>query len=173
MSSDFISFESMLAARESANWTYWIMVATWISLVTSLGTFFLAFLALNSWKQQEKTKVKMNFKKEILNLKNVITAVPRDFRFGVVRFIKIIDTIDDYSKDSEKLRMVLLGENIESSWRKTLDAWVMSESLLKETAVNDIWNELSEYFELFMLDQKSKEDILLVLSKIYHSKFIF
>ncbi|WP_440531012.1 hypothetical protein [Serratia marcescens] len=62
MDADLISYESMLTAQESAKWAFWGMVATWGSLVVSALTLMLAYRALTSWKEQEKLKVKQNFK---------------------------------------------------------------------------------------------------------------
>ncbi|MEX3171643.1 hypothetical protein AB4M04_06065 [Serratia quinivorans] len=61
MDADLISYESMLVARDSANWAFWGMVAAVASAIATITTTIIAGVAaliayktMNSWKAQAR-----------------------------------------------------------------------------------------------------------------------
>ncbi|CAI2449111.1 Uncharacterised protein [Serratia liquefaciens] len=54
MDADLISYESMLAARDSANWAFWGMVAAFCSTGVTLFAAIVAYRAISVWKLQDK-----------------------------------------------------------------------------------------------------------------------
>ncbi|WBM69142.1 hypothetical protein OH773_13200 [Buttiauxella sp. WJP83] len=79
MDADFISFESMLAARSSAEWAYWQM---WISLFSTFATFLAAVVALvtvSSWRKQESLKDKKVFILSVNRFQQTIGLGPHTY----------------------------------------------------------------------------------------------
>jgi hypothetical protein len=54
MDTDLISYESLLAAKDSAEWAFWGMVATFFSAVVTIFAAIIAYRAISVWKMQEK-----------------------------------------------------------------------------------------------------------------------
>lgn len=72
MDNDLISFEAMLAAKESAEWAFWGVVIAAGSLFVTLLTFYVAVRALNSWKSQEIVKERKAFIVSVMKFQNII-----------------------------------------------------------------------------------------------------
>ncbi|HGM5807930.1 TPA: hypothetical protein ACKP33_004220 [Serratia marcescens] len=101
MNADIISFESMLATKQAADWAFWTMIASGVSaLAAALGVIF-AWRTVASWKQQEKAKVKMDFKRSIFNIINIMLSMPDRFNLELAgrgkKALKLSDnsSIDD------------------------------------------------------------------------------
>lgn len=68
MVSDYISYESMVAARETAKWTFWIMWATWFA---GAATFSAVVVSLWLARRREKIDIKCTAGERDLIIKNV------------------------------------------------------------------------------------------------------
>ncbi|WP_129543781.1 hypothetical protein [Serratia sp. 1D1416] len=55
MEANLISYESMLAARESARWAYWSMIGTWLA---GIATFAAVVTSLYIAKMRPKPRIK-------------------------------------------------------------------------------------------------------------------
>lgn len=83
MNSDYIAYESMMAARDAANAAYWSMIATWIygasaligSLAT-LGAVYVAYRTMNTWRHQEEVKDKKKLKAALVMYRNELVHMP-------------------------------------------------------------------------------------------------
>ena len=51
MNADYISYESLVAAREAADWAFWSMIGTWLSALATLFAAIIAVLAIRSWRK--------------------------------------------------------------------------------------------------------------------------
>ncbi|MGL9632054.1 hypothetical protein Q7I59_19745, partial [Escherichia coli] len=72
MDADFISFEAMLAAKDSAQWAYWGM---WIALFSAITTFFamvIGGITIFSWRKQEALKDKKAFVLSVLKFQKTV-----------------------------------------------------------------------------------------------------
>ena len=49
MNPDYISYETLTATRESAEWAFWAMVAAWVSAGATIITLGFAYRALSTW----------------------------------------------------------------------------------------------------------------------------
>ncbi|HEY3982479.1 hypothetical protein [Cedecea sp.] len=76
MDADLISYESMLAARDSANWAYWSMIAAFFSAGATLLAAIIAFLTINSWRHQARAQEVRNFILAVYNFHNVMIRAP-------------------------------------------------------------------------------------------------
>ncbi|MGM0512976.1 MAG: hypothetical protein ACQER3_09860 [Pseudomonadota bacterium] len=76
MDADTISYEAMLAAKESAHWAYVAMWATWFSGLTTLIAAIVALRAMNVWKKQERRSEKKALKTALINYRNLALTLP-------------------------------------------------------------------------------------------------
>lgn len=76
MDAEIISFESMLATQRAADWALWSMLGTWFSGFVTLGAAFVAFKALQTWKQQEKHNEKKSLKAALISYRNLLVMMP-------------------------------------------------------------------------------------------------
>lgn len=79
MDADLIAYESMLAARESAQWAYW---GLWISFSAALATFLATaagVAVLFSWRSQEAFKDKKTFVFSVLKFQQTIGLGPETY----------------------------------------------------------------------------------------------
>lgn len=69
MDADLISYESMIAAKETARWTFWIMWATWFAGVATFGA-----VVLSLWlaRRGEKIDIKCSVGIKDLIVKNAL-----------------------------------------------------------------------------------------------------
>lgn len=77
MDADLIAYESMLAAKESAQWAY---CGLWISFSAALATFLATaagVIVLFSWRRQEALKDKKAFLFSVLKFQQTIGLGPK------------------------------------------------------------------------------------------------
>lgn len=80
MDADFISFEAMLAAKDSAQWAYWGM---WIALFSAITTFFamvIGGITIFSWRKQEALKDKKAFVLSVLKFQKTVGLGPEAYQ---------------------------------------------------------------------------------------------
>lgn len=76
MEANYISYEALVASREAADWALWAMLGTWFSGVVTLVAACVAFLALRTWKQQEKHNERKALKSSLINYRNLLLVMP-------------------------------------------------------------------------------------------------
>lgn len=76
MDADIISYESMLIARDAANWAFWGMVAAFCSAGATLLAAVIAFLTINSWKHQTRAQEVRNFILAVYNFHTSMIRTP-------------------------------------------------------------------------------------------------
>lgn len=76
MDADLISYESMLIARDSANWAYWSMVAAFCSAGATLLAAIIALLTINGWKRQARSQEVKNFIMAVYNFHSSMIYAP-------------------------------------------------------------------------------------------------
>lgn len=54
MNADYISYETLVATREAADWAFWSMIGTWIS---GIATFMAVCVSLHLGLRKPKTKI--------------------------------------------------------------------------------------------------------------------
>lgn len=82
MDADLISFESMLATKNAAEWAYWTMIggfatAAFTLITTCVATYaaIIAFKTLHSWKEQEKQKQLVRLKRAVFSYREKIESI--------------------------------------------------------------------------------------------------
>ncbi|MDQ9128750.1 hypothetical protein RDT67_20230 [Serratia fonticola] len=76
MDADIISYEAMLAAKDSAGWAFWAMCGTWFSGVVTLFAACVALKAMGVWKLQERRSEKKALKTALINYRNLAIVLP-------------------------------------------------------------------------------------------------
>lgn len=161
MDADLISYESMLAARDSADWAFWGMIAAYGSAIMSFLTFVLACFALNAWKQQEKLKVKKDFKESLIRLKHLLLYMPDKIdswklkqgrRFLSQRQISFQMGLSTLEFEQHK-DYALDFQPFEDGVKKCRERWIATENLLSETKVGKLWENTSGACDEYALGQ--------------------
>lgn len=172
MDTDIISYETLLATRDSATWVMWGALATAIAALGSILTFFVAGLALNTWKNQEKTKIRSELKRSLLALDYSIHMMPNAWdRLTAQRANLAIEQKKFlFEVDQETIAAILA---LKKCWHDALSAWVMCEGQLKKTSLTKLWNELSNIYIDFIQGKADKKTILEKLAEMHSVNFIF
>ncbi|MBA5202204.1 hypothetical protein H2Y57_00610 [Pectobacterium aroidearum] len=172
MDVDIISYETLLATRDSANWVMWGAIATGVTAVSSVFTLFYAIAALNTWKKQEKTKIKSEFKRSLLALEYAIHMMPNNWDTSMVQEMHIemaarTHTLQNYEE------IVVAQSDLKKCWHDATSAWVMCEGLLKKTNLTRLWEELSNIYIKYLSGRINKKVILDKLAEMHSIEFIF
>ncbi|MDQ8572779.1 hypothetical protein [Klebsiella aerogenes] len=62
MSPDYISYETLVAAREAADWACWSMAGTWVSALATLFAAIIAAVAIRGWRKHEEANELKEFR---------------------------------------------------------------------------------------------------------------
>lgn len=170
MDADIISYETLLATRDSAEWVMWGAIATGIAAVGSMLTLFCAAVALNTWKKQEKTKIRSEFKRSLLALDYAVHMMPDDWGIMMAQRIRLGNR--DFLIPGENEAYIGLSE-LKKCWHNAISAWVMCEGQLKKTNLTKQWPELSEIYADFIQGRAKKIKILDKLEEMHSVEFIF
>lgn len=117
MDSDIISYESMLAAKESAYWAMHAVIAAWGSLALAFITLGVALYAMNTWKSQEKVSAKREIKKAAGKLYVEIRLMPEQFNKNNI-------TNGQAVSKSPNFQVLVKPQN-----QSFIDEWLMHEKL--------------------------------------------
>ncbi|CFR18206.1 hypothetical protein [Yersinia frederiksenii] len=94
MDADLVSFESMIAAQETAKWTYWIM---WATCFSGVATFSAVVLSLWLTRRENKVKLKCDVgQKDLIINSNVDSVVKKGIAIkitNVSRFSVVISNV--------------------------------------------------------------------------------
>ncbi|MCE0801996.1 hypothetical protein LVQ77_17060 [Buttiauxella sp. S04-F03] len=170
MITDYIAHETLLATRLSADWVKYGAIATGIAAGSSLLTLFYAASALNTWKKQEKTKIRSEFKRSLLALDYAVHMMPDEWDFLMAQRVRMGDRAYMISGDNEAETALI---ELKKCWHNSISAWVMCEGQLKKTNLTKQWNELSDLYVDFLKGKVKKLTILEKLTEMHSVEFIF
>lgn len=172
MDANLISYMSLSAAQDSARWAMWGVVVSGVSAFASLLTLYFASSALNTWKKQEKTKIRSELKRSLLALDYAIHLMPDgwDMRIANAVHMKIAQMGSTQFVSDEYISAVI---EMKKCWHDALSAWAMCEGQLDKTSMIELWNELSDIYQKFYFARANKIMILNKLSEMHSVKFIF
>lgn len=181
MDADLISFESMLAARDSASWAFWGMVATWSSLVVSVLTLALAYRALTSWKKQEELKVKQDFKASLFQLRSLLRYMPdriEEYKLQQGREILSNPEVNfqigmHHEKFTQRRNYAKDFERVEEGMQKCLACWMATENLLSGTKISQLWEDISIAYEEYELGKGQKAELTKKIDTMLRQAFVF
>ncbi|WP_324286494.1 hypothetical protein RDI40_06155 [Enterobacter hormaechei] len=148
-----IALEAMLAAKDSAHWAWWTMAATIFSVLISLGTLGMAFGALDTWRQQEMLKLKMEFKRSILELSYSLGNMPRSWSYIQVNQararLNVSPELANRADDDAQIYINKIA--LQKAFNESMKAWIMCEHLLAETEVEHLWSKFQREFRPYIM----------------------
>lgn len=170
MDADIISYETLLATRYSADWVMYGAIAAWLAALSSLLTLICAASALNTWKKQEKTKIRSEFKRSLLALDYAIHMMPDEWNAHMANMVLMKSRFHISAEESAaELRL----SELKKCWHDAISAWVMCEGLLKTTNLTSLWVELSDLYVKYTQGFVSKKKILNKFAEMHSLEFIF
>lgn len=148
-----IALEAMLAARDSAHWAWWTMAATIFSVLISLGTLGMAFSALGTWRQQEMLKLKMEFKRSILELSYVLDTMPRNWSYIQVNLARArLQALPELAnRVGDPAQLYINKMALKEAFNESLKAWVMCEYLFSETEIEILWHKFIGEYRVYIM----------------------
>ncbi|EPX2177598.1 hypothetical protein ACWXZN_004794 [Serratia marcescens] len=153
MDTDLINYETMLAAKDSAQWAWWTMAATIFSVFISLATLGMAYIALDSWREQERLKLKMEFKRTVLELSYSLDSMPDVWWFHHVNIARkrlksypeVANRIDDESQ------IYFKKQALKMAFDEASKAWIMCEHLYSNTREKELWFKFENDFRMYII----------------------
>lgn len=142
MDADLISYESMLAARDSANWAFWGMVAAFISAAATACAVGVAVRAISGWKKQETAQ----------EIKNINLSL---FRFQMQVQLSRYE-FNPKNKDLEEAKEAMsLLKGLDSVYECTI---TMHNKELQNQS-SELYSELVDIFNDFVNGKINREEI--------------
>ncbi|MFP7605614.1 hypothetical protein [Serratia quinivorans] len=153
----------------------WSMLGTWFAGVMALLTLFIANKALNTWREQEQTKAKMEFKKSLLALRNLLIIMPESW-------IKAQLVLGEKLKNASEYARTMNHEDMEvahnlfaftQAMNHANDSWVMCEHLFDGSKVATNWTNAQTCMNSYIQNRKGKNDVFEALNSLYSMRFVF
>ncbi len=181
MDADLISYETMLATRDSANWAFWTMLMAATSALLSFATILTAIYALKTWKQQEILKTKMEFKKALMELRTAVLFLPDKVEPKQVVLAKNIlndttgiktrgmeqEQIEAYKDLAREVRE--LENGILNCWK----SWASTEDIFRGSEIEVLWKEVQKTYNAYMLQGEDKQPYLESIDILIRKDFVF
>lgn len=133
----------------------WAMIGTWVSGLATIGALFFAGSALSTWKEQEKLKVKLDFKRSIHDYFSVLAKLPNNLQQN------------DYT-----LKAVELAELL-NAFKTCNNCWSMTEGMLEKTNIEEHWIDFLEMHLGYLKKNNDAFQVSLPLTFILAEKFVF
>ena len=171
----YISYQSLLAYRESADWAFWGMAAAWLSAALSFVTLFIARYTLNTWRKQEALKLKVSLKQAILELETVLQAMPLDWSFVEMNAGRMMVEQFNPSRDSSSgnVQLYYKRKDLEESFRAASKCWIMCDGLFKRSEVGKAWDEFDKQFKDYIRKSGDRKELELKLKATYTKMKLF
>ncbi|WP_318393556.1 hypothetical protein [Enterobacter sp.] len=181
MNPEYISYETLTATRESAEWAFWAMIAAWVSAGATIFTLFFAYRALSTWREQEKTKVKLDFRASLKHFKSALLFMPSSLdpveleaeREQVIAkwLFKDVDFITQQIESGEQ--NVQRFDDLLAAFENCISAWLATEHLFDGTDMARVWLTIEDDFEKYINGEGSKSPLLQSLNKLTATRFVF
>lgn len=114
MHADIVSIESMIAAKDTAGWTFWVMIATWVAALASIFGGALTLVAvviakrgLHAWKEQQISVAKADWIASLVNYSSGAAHLPDMINWRNPDDKEYVDKIADLMYDCIKCWKVL------------------------------------------------------------------
>ena len=148
MNAEYISYESLLAARAAADWAFWSMIGAWISAAATLLAAIAGFFALNIWSKQE----------EVRELK--------DFRVAAFRYHNALIFAPSYMNVKE-------NDSHLATARTVYDSTLMMHGVKTRGNASRILNDISDIYERYRNSEISNMEAHAEVMKIIQTEPMF
>ncbi|ORM72380.1 hypothetical protein HA48_14580 [Pantoea wallisii] len=175
MGESLISYKTMVATQYSSYWAFGSMLAAIVSACATLITLHYARKALDTWKQQEALKIKIDFKSAAVDLLYALDAMPDNWSHMHVNLARVaIDRGDINSSDKKReVQIFYLKQDMVESNRMAERRWMMCKPLLKDSEMPELWKKFQHDFWLYSVKGGNKAEILPLLKKVVDEMVIF
>ncbi|MBJ8953633.1 hypothetical protein [Citrobacter braakii] len=172
---DYTSYASMLAARESADWAFWSMLATGGSFLVSALTLWVAIRAIHSWKKQEALKVKMDFKKSLMRLKTECYLFSGYIDVAKVNHGQQYIDVDWRLTSADKSAVIEAKRfnQFNQAFLNCCDSWVMTERLFTQPDVSKGWDDVVKGAQKFSKAEINSSELQGIIHSLYSKNFVF
>ncbi|EJC6091367.1 hypothetical protein ACT48Z_000647 [Citrobacter freundii] len=105
MNTEYISYESLVAARESALWAKWAMYGTWLSAIATLIAALIACFAIFGWRKQEEASELKTLRISVYHYNMALIRAPEFYRdnfeqFDFIRFNETYNALAEVYKST-------------------------------------------------------------------------
>ncbi|HCR0234993.1 TPA: hypothetical protein OMS33_000925 [Enterobacter hormaechei] len=129
------------------------MAATIFSVLISLGTLGMAFSALDTWRQQEMLKLKMEFKRSILELIYAMDSMPRNWSYHQINLARarLQASPEVANRVADPAQIYINKMALKDAFSGSTKAWIMCEHLFSETEIEVLWNKFRGEFRDYIM----------------------
>lgn len=151
------------------------------SAIATLLTLFVALKALTTWREQEKIKVKMDFKKSIMTFKSTLILMPEYLNIKELAEQKeaiaakwLFNDVPLIMQDiTEGESNVLQFEKFILSFENCSSCWVATEHLFDKHFITERWSSAcSTYFD-YLGGKADKHKLFDALNAVFSVRFVF
>ncbi len=178
----YITYQSLQVAMRSADLSFWSMISGWIaavvamlSLIVSAVTLYFASRALSTWREQEQTKAKIDFKKSLLSVRNALSYMPKKWSESDLRRANQIMLSSQYMHlfhqailDLPEQHKRFLDSNDHAN-----DCWVICEHLFDGTPIEKKWRAILGKKNDYLKGNIEKTELFDALNELYSERFVF
>ncbi|WP_313752338.1 hypothetical protein [Mixta calida] len=175
MDADLISYKTMVATQFSAYWAFGSMCAAIVGVAATLLTLRYARKALDTWKQQEALKIKIDFKSAAIELLHAIDAMPEQWSYVQVNIARSAIDRDEINTSAVKTKVGIfyLKQDMAAANTIAIKRWMMCEQLLEGTEVAASWKQFQKRYYHYAMKGGNKSEILPVLHRVVDRMVIF
>jgi len=175
MDFDYTSYQSMLAAQESANWAFWSMNISIATAISTAITLIIAWKALHTWRRQEELKVKVDLKRSLIDLLDSVQAMPERWSYMEVnRARSILKQHDiDTSLRNEETKIFFNKQDMLAAHKLAMNNWMLCEGLLDDPKIEALWKEFRNTFRNYAMKGGTSSEVANALIRIIDSIVIF
>ncbi|HBQ4138067.1 TPA: hypothetical protein L7209_000889 [Escherichia coli] len=159
------------------DWNMWSAIGACGSAIASFGALCYARKALNTWNRQEQFKVKLEFKRALLQLEDAFETMPDNWNSVQYRIAKTFasqrgNDIYNGVVEAEK-QLFYKKQNLNLAYGHSVQAWVLCEELFKDNTIHDEWKAFRISYDNYILNGGNKNDYLPMIKNIYSKIPVF
>ncbi|MBA8048953.1 hypothetical protein [Citrobacter freundii] len=159
------------------DWDMWCAIGACGSAIASFGALCYARKALNTWNRQEQFKVKLEFKRALLELEDAFETMPDNWSSVQYRIAKTIAAQRrngiSIRVDEAEEQLFYKKENLNLAYGHSVKAWVLCEELFKDNTIHDEWKSFRISYAKYILEGGNKNDYLSMIKNIYSKIPVF
>ncbi|CNE17219.1 TPA: hypothetical protein PXM11_001619 [Yersinia enterocolitica] len=157
------------------NWEAISALGTWASVIVTCVALIYAAKALSTWREQEKVKAKMGFKKSLLNFRQSFIFMPDIFDMQLAAAGNSLILMGD-AEGSEKYNLIEYArglKNLVAAYENCNGCWVATEHLFDGKGESELFNELIDRFNGYLAGNTTKDEFVKLLINLYSRRFVF
>jgi len=166
---------------DKVDWNMISALGGWASAIATLLTLFVAFKALTTWREQEKIKVKMEFKKALMTFKSTLILMPEYLNMKELAEQKEAVAAKWIFEDVPLIRQditqgesnVLQFENFILSFENCNSCWVATEHLFDGHFIAERWAAASSTYFDYLAGKTDKHKLFDALNAVFSIRFVF